>query len=260
MVKTGKATAIALAVVIFASGMISGIGIRILANGVSPRTTDDFAAYDYVWGLIKREAYRIPDRREMIIGSINGLLQSVDRHSTYFPPEDMGERNEQLEGTITGIGIGFEKADSEPPTITSVMEESPAAASEIKVGDSISEIDGQKTAGLTSAEITDLLRGDADTAVRLAVVRNEETIVMDIVRKNIEKTNVTVDFYDDIAFLKIRDFYGQAESGMEEAVDRIEKKTGKGRDPGPPGQPRGPSQDGPGDSRGLDQRKPKIGH
>ena len=110
------------------------------------------------------------ETREAIEGAINGLLLSLDPHSTYLKPENYREFRDETEGSFTGIGIQITLRDG-IITVISPIADTPADKAGIKAHDQIVKIDGVPTKGKTPFDAVKILRGPKGSQVTISVYR-----------------------------------------------------------------------------------------
>jgi carboxyl-terminal processing protease len=110
------------------------------------------------------------DTREVIEGAINGLLLSLDPHSSYLKPEHYREFQEETSGAFTGIGIEITLKDG-VITVIAPIEDTPAAKAGIKANDKIIKINGEFTKGKSPFDAVKLLRGPKGSEVTISIFR-----------------------------------------------------------------------------------------
>lgn len=108
--------------------------------------------------------------QEVIEGAINGLLLSLDPHSSYLKPEHYREFQEETSGAFTGIGIEITLKDG-VITVISPIEDTPAAKAGIKANDKIIKINGEFTKGKSPFDAVKLLRGPKGSEVTISIFR-----------------------------------------------------------------------------------------
>ena len=131
------------------------------------------------------------DEKELIEAAINGMLTSLDPHSSYLSPDDAADMRVQTRGEFGGLGIevtqeeGFVK-------VVSPIDGTPAAEAGIEAGDFITHVDGESVLGLTLDDAVDLMRGPVGSEIVITVVREGEDEPFDvtIVRDTIKLTAV----------------------------------------------------------------------
>lgn len=121
--------------------------------------------------------------KKLLEGAINGMLASLDPHSSYLPPEPFTEMKTEISGSFGGLGIEISMRDSKL-TVVAPIEDTPAWRAGIQSGDHIWKIDDTPTRGLTITQAVKRMRGEAGTQVSLSVLRqgNGKPLVFPLVR------------------------------------------------------------------------------
>ena len=129
-----------------------------------------------------------------------------DRWSYYISAEDMAEYDEAFYNEYVGIGIMIQ-ADEQGVKVVSVTEGGPAEEAGMQVEDSITEIDGQSAVELGVEGAKKVVRGEPDTSVHFVLLRGEETLEMDIVRRQIVNAVAEAELLEgNIGWITIADF------------------------------------------------------
>ncbi len=118
----------------------------------------------------------------LVNAGIQGMLEELDPHSVFIPPDQLKELNEEYEGKFTGVGIEY-MVQSHLPVVISPIPDTPAEKFGIRPGDTIVKIDGESTYGLTESEIRRKLRGKFGTTVQLTLKREALSIPLNVVLK-----------------------------------------------------------------------------
>ena len=127
------------------------------------------------------------DSEELIEAAIDGMLTSLDPHSSYLSPKDAAAMRVQTRGEFGGLGIevtqeeGFVK-------VVSPMDGTPADEAGMEAGDFITHVDGESLLGLTLDEAVSKMRGPKGSEIIITVVREGESEPFDvsIIRDTIE--------------------------------------------------------------------------
>ena len=127
------------------------------------------------------------DEEKLIRSAINGMLTSLDPHSSYLPPEDFNNMQVQTRGEFGGLGIevtqenGFVK-------VVSPIDDTPADAAGVMAGDFITQVDGESTLGMSLDDAVDLMRGEIGSKIVITIVREgtDEPFEITIVRDKIK--------------------------------------------------------------------------
>lgn len=126
-----------------------------------------------------------PDQFDKVI---NDYLATLDTHSMYLSNQDYESGFSQLTG-YTGVGIGMQQTP-EGVFVSSVNRSGPAYVAGVQVGDRIVKLDGKDATKMTSAELAELLRGEAGTKLTLTVERDGKTIDFILTRQHIQQEYV----------------------------------------------------------------------
>ncbi len=169
------------------------------------------------------------DEGELIEAAINGMLTSLDPHSSYLSPDDAADMRVQTRGEFGGLGIevtqeeGFVK-------VVSPIDGTPADNAGIEAGDFITHVDGESVLGLTLDEAVDLMRGPVGSEIVITVVREGEAEPFDvsIIRDTITLTAVRARTEQDAVVLRVTTFNDQTFSNLESGLaEQIEAAGGE---------------------------------
>ena len=163
---------------------------------------------------------------ELIEAAIDGMLTSLDPHSSYLSPDDAAQMQVQTRGEFGGLGIevtqeeGFVK-------VVSPIDSTPAAEAGIEAGDFITHVDGESVLGLTLDEAVDRMRGPVGSEIVITVVREGETEPFDvsIIRDTIELQAVRTRTQGETVVLRVTTFNDKTTpnliSKLEEEVEAL---------------------------------------
>ena len=110
------------------------------------------------------------DDKKLIEGAINGMLASLDPHSSYLDARDFSNMKQTTDGEYGGLGLTVSTEEGAVKVIAPT-DDTPAARAGIKSGDYITHIDGELLYGLTLNEAVDKMRGTPGTKIKITVVR-----------------------------------------------------------------------------------------
>lgn len=175
-----------------------------------------------------RSAYVEPvDEKALIEAAINGMLTSLDPHSSYLAPDAFDDMRVQTRGEFGGLGIevtmenGFVK-------VVSPIDDTPAAEAGLEAGDFITHIDGESVLGLTLADAVDRMRGPVGSDITISVVRGaaEEAFDVTLTRANIRIRAVRARTEGDFGVLRISSFTEQTFENLKAGVAKIHEDLG----------------------------------
>src|SRR6056297_1603024 len=176
-----------------------------------------------VFERIRSEYVEEADETELIEAAIDGMLTSLDPHSSYLSPEDAAEMRTQTRGEFGGLGIEVTQEEGWVKVV-SPMDGTPAEAAGIQAGDFITAVDGESVLGLTLDEAVTMMRGPVGAEIIVTVVREGEAEPFDvsIIRDTIKLTAVRGRTEGNAVVMRITTFNEQTfpnlRDGMEEQV------------------------------------------
>ncbi len=165
---------------------------------------------------------------ELIQAAINGMLTSLDPHSSYLAPEDFDDMQVQTRGEFGGLGIEVTQEDGFVKVV-SPMDGTPADAAGIEAGDFITHVNGESVMGLTLDAAVDLMRGPVGSEIIITVVREgvDEPFDVSIIRDTIKVTAVKSRVVGNTVVLRITTFNDQTTPGLtEELKKRVDELGG----------------------------------
>ncbi|TNE40636.1 MAG: S41 family peptidase [Alphaproteobacteria bacterium] len=176
-----------------------------------------------------REDYVEPvDDQKLIEAAINGMLSSLDPHSSYLNPKNYDGMKVQTRGKFGGLGIEV-TMENGLIKVVSPIDDTPAAKAGVKAGDYITHLDGEPVLGLTLAEAVEKMRGLVDTDIDLTIRRKGEKDPIDVklTRAIITVQSVRGHLEDgDILYVRISSFTEQTDKGLRKVVDKLKSDAG----------------------------------
>ncbi|QFS81317.1 putative CtpA-like serine protease [Roseivivax sp. THAF40] len=166
------------------------------------------------------------DEEDLIEAAIDGMLTSLDPHSSYLSPDDAADMRVQTRGEFGGLGIEVTQEDGFVKVV-SPIDGTPAEMAGIEAGDFITHVDGESVLGLTLDEAVDMMRGPVGSEIIITVVREGEGEPFDveIVRDTITLTAVRTRTEGQTVVLRITTFndqtYPNLEEGLNEQVEAL---------------------------------------
>ncbi|MBK8161104.1 MAG: S41 family peptidase [Rhodospirillaceae bacterium] len=174
-----------------------------------------------------RAAYVEPTKDdELVEAAINGMLTSLDPHSSYMNAKEYQDMQVQTKGEFGGLGIEVTMEDGLIKVVTP-MDDTPAAKAGMQPGDLIAQIDGQPVQGLTLNEAVEKMRGEIGSSVTLTVLRGQqEPFEVTLKRAVIQLKSARWELEDgNIGYVRITSFSEKTDAGLRAAVDELNKAT-----------------------------------
>jgi len=186
----------------------------------------DIKTFNEVFDMVKKNYVEDVDSSVLIQGAINGMIRSLDPHSTFMTPEVYKELEVETQGRFGGIGIEITIL-KDVLTVVSPIEDTPAFNAGVKSGDQIIKIDGKSTKDITIMEAVKKLRGPEDTKVTITIMRENMAKPKDFVltRDIIQVKSVKAKtFGDNIGYIRIASFHERTADDLRKALRDIGKK------------------------------------
>ncbi|ADM09107.1 peptidase S41A [Parvularcula bermudensis HTCC2503] len=202
-------------------------------SGFDANTFRQLDLFGEVFEQVHENYVSDPDDKDLIEGAIDGMLLSLDPHSSYLSGDDYERMQEQTRGSFAGLGIQVtqetEGAGRGLVKVISPIDDTPAARAGFEPGDLIYEIDGQSVFGMTLEEAIGLMKGPKGTSVEISLIREDVpepldfTIVRDIVTVSPVSSRLEE---NDIGYIRLTGFTSQTERKMREAIRELDREAG----------------------------------
>lgn len=216
-------------------GTVAGalITTQIAGPLVAQETRADSSVYQQldlfgdVFERIRGQYVEDVETDQLVEAAINGMLTSLDPHSSYMSAKDFEDMQVQTRGEFGGLGIevtqeeGFIK-------VVAPMDDTPAAKAGIQAGDYITHVNGESVLGLMLDQAVDLMRGPVGSEIIITVVRKDvaEPFDVSIVRDKIKLTAVKGRVVGKTIVLRITTFNDQTQPGLESELAKGVKELG----------------------------------
>jgi carboxyl-terminal processing protease len=217
-------------------GAIGAIVATVVWNGASAldaatsTKTDTYRQLNLfgdVFDRVRSDYVEPPKEDELIDSAINGMLSSLDPHSSYMNAERFREMQVQTRGEFGGLGIEVTMENGLVKVVYPI-EDTPASRAGVQPNDLITAIDGQDVMGLTLSEAVDMMRGPVNTPIKLTIQRQgaDKPIQIELKRAIIRIRAVRWEVEDDVGYIRITSFNEQTQDGLEQAIREIKSKIG----------------------------------
>lgn len=203
-----------------------------------PATTAGMAAVDVntyreldtfmsVFQRVRADYVDKVDDKALIKGAIDGMLASLDPHSSYLDARDFDQMRTQTDGNYGGLGLTVTMEDGAVKVVTPT-EDTPAFRAGIKSGDFITHLNGQLIFGGTLDEAVDQMRGRPGTSVRLTIVRpgRDKPFDVTLTREVIELKPVKWEVKGEVGYININGFSKNTGASVRAALTGIDKALG----------------------------------
>ena len=173
-----------------------------------------------IFDRIRAQYVEEVDEGELLEAAINGMLTSLDPHSSFLSEEDFADMREQTRGEFGGLGIEVTQEDGFVKVV-SPIDDTPAYEAGMEAGDYITHVDGESILGLQLDEAVELMRGPVGSEIVITVVREDQPEPFDvsIIRDVIKLIAVRSQVEGETVVLRISTFNNQTYPGLLEEID-----------------------------------------
>ncbi len=214
---------VAIASIALAGLLTLGMDLRATARAAD--TYDKLKVFTKVLELVQRQYVEEVDPEQLVYGAINGMLQTLDPHSSFMPPEFYKEMNTEVKGEFGGLGIEITLKEG-VLTIVSPIDDTPAAVAGIQAGDQIVKINGESTKRMNLNEAVKRMRGKPGSEVTIAIVREGWSEPKDFTLKRaiIHIKSVRARLLEPgYGYVRISQFLGSTDEELGDALGGLEK-------------------------------------
>lgn len=206
------------------------------ANAIPPKTTqsdepDDpyvlMELFGVTYQMIKKDYVEETTDRKLVESAINGMLSSLDPHSSFLNQSDYEDLETQTKGEFGGLGMEV-SSENGLVRVTSPIDDTPAYRAGIQTGDYITHIDGESVIGLSLNEAVKKMRGKPGTKIIITISRGDkEPFDVKMVRDIIHVQPVKYEAKNDIGYIRIIQFSDHTTEKLQEAIQNLNKEIGQ---------------------------------
>lgn len=201
----------------------------VLAQSSSERSSvyEQLDLFGDIFERIRSQYVEEVDEAELIEAAINGMLTSLDPHSSYMSPKAAADMRVQTRGEFGGLGIEVTQQDGFVKVV-SPIDGTPADAAGIEAGDFITHVDGETVLGLTLNQAVEMMRGPVGSEIIITVVREgeDEPFDVSIIRDTIKLTAVRSRIEGSSVVLRITTFNDQTYPNLSDGIARQVEELG----------------------------------
>jgi len=218
---------VSLFLLVFILGMTIGLVKSHKVSAVSNSMYEDLKVFTDVLGLLQKEYVEEKDSKDLIYGAIKGMLETLDPHSAFMPPNMYKEMQEETKGRFEGLGIEITIKDG-VLAVVSPIEDTPAFKAGILAGDQILKIDGELTKNLSLMECVKRLRGPKGTKVTITIMREgftkpkDFTLVRDIIPIRSARHELLEKHY---GYIRLSQFQEKTDSEFDNHLKALEEES-----------------------------------
>jgi len=224
-----KKTLIAMSIgIVSAVAVTTQIAGPLVAQQANSQTSvyEQLELFGDIFERVRQEYVEDVNDQELIESAIDGMLRSLDPHSSFLSAADAADMRIQTRGQFGGLGIEVTQEDGWVKVV-SPIDGTPADEAGLESGDFITHVDGESLLGLTLDEAVDIMRGPVGSEIVITVVREGEPEPFDvtIIRDTIKLTAVRTRTEGDTVVLRVTTFndqtYTNLEDGLNSAIEEL---------------------------------------
>jgi len=214
------------------AGTLAGVALTmqiagpLTAQEAGPKKTvyEQLDLFGNIFERVRSQYVEDVDEAKLIEAAINGMLTSLDPHSSYLPPDDFENMQVQTRGEFGGLGIEVTQEDGFVKVVAPI-DGTPAAEAGVQPADFITHVDGESLLGLTLDKAVDMMRGPVGSEITITIMREgaEEPLDLTLVRDTIKLTAARARLQGRSAVVRVTTFndqtYDNLKSGLESVID-----------------------------------------
>jgi len=213
----------------FAAALVfAGAGIgRVTADTNTSETYRQLNLFGDVFERVRAEYVEKVGDEQLIENAINGMLTSLDPHSSYLNKKSFQDMQVQTRGEFGGLGIEV-TMENGLIKVVSPIDETPAFRAGLQPGDFITHLNGEAVMGLALNEAVEKMRGPVGSDIKVTIRRGDsgEPFEVSITRAVIKVQSVRHRLEGEIGYIRITSFNEQTQSGLEKAITALQQQAG----------------------------------
>ena len=210
--------------------VIAGMALPTLTTAQSNNSEETYrqlSLFGDVFQRVRSSYVEEVEDKDLIEAAINGMLTSLDPHSSFLPDDSFKKMQVQTTGRFGGLGIEV-TMDSGFVKVVSPIDDTPAAKAGLQPEDYIIAVNDETVLGLTLNEAVERLRGPIGSEVVITVQRGqEEPFDVSIIRDEIKIKSVRSELFEDVGYIRLTTFSEQTTPGLLDAVDELRSQAGE---------------------------------
>ncbi|KQO44882.1 S41 family peptidase [Methylobacterium sp. Leaf85] len=222
------------------AGAFLGVGSSLLATqthllsgtsavAASAETYRQLSLFGDVFEKVRTDYVEKPDEAKLIEAAVNGMLTSLDPHSSYMDSKSFRDMQVQTKGEFGGLGIEVTMEDG-LIKVVSPIDDTPASKAGILTNDIITQIDEDQVQGLTLNQAVDKMRGPVNSPVKLKISRKESKDPIDVVlNRDVIKIKPVRSRAEggDVGYIRLTQFTEQTSDGLRNAIAKLSTEVGQ---------------------------------
>jgi len=206
----------------------NGFVARIFAQGEDVDVYSKVQPIGEVLNTILDEYVRQPDVDKVVEGALVGMMNSLDKHSSYISPDVLSQMKDETRGEFEGIGVHISLDDNKNIIVVQPLADSPAAKAGVMAGDIIAKVDGVSTSGMALEEASKRIKGPRGEIVHLTLYRRKDDGGMEVVEVDIERGPIPLESIKEarllkngIGYIRISDFKDNTARDLKRDMSKL---------------------------------------
>ena len=198
------------------------------AIAASAETYRQLSLFGDVFEKVRTDYVEKPEESKLIEAAVNGMLTSLDPHSSYMDAKAFRDMQTTTKGEFGGLGIEVTMEDG-LIKVVSPIDDTPASKAGLLANDIITQIDEDQVQGLTLNQAVDKMRGPVNSTVKLKITRKESkdpidvSLTRDIIKIRPVRSKVES---SDVGYVRLTQFNEQTYDGLKTAIDKLQSEIG----------------------------------
>jgi carboxyl-terminal processing protease len=214
------------------SALVTGISFLLVRAAAASRDPagpyKKLDVFTHVLSLIENNYVEPVDETRLLYGAIDGMVRTLDPHSTFMDPRAYAALKQETDGVYGGVGLDVASKNGEL-TVVAPIDDTPAAHAGLKPGDKLLEIDGVPTRGMKESDASRALLGPPGTQVVIKISREgwQAPRTFTLLRDVIRVVSVDERLYDGrFGYLKVKNFQDRTDQYLKKALDALRGQAG----------------------------------
>jgi carboxyl-terminal processing protease len=210
-----------------ATALVTQTQLLPTAVAASADTYRQLSLFGDVFEKVRTDYVERPDEAKLVESAINGMLTSLDPHSSFMDAKSFRDMQVQTRGEFGGLGIEVTMEEGLVKVVTPI-DETPASRAGILANDIITHIDDEQVQGLTLNQAVEKMRGPVNSAVKLKIQRKEakEPIEVKLTRETIRVRPVRARVEGDVGVVRVSQFNEQTYENLRTSIDKLNSDIG----------------------------------
>lgn len=195
--------------------------------GRNTATYEQLELFGNIFERIRADYVEAPDDKELIEAAINGMLTSLDPHSSFLSADAYSDMQTQTRGSFGGLGIEVSQEEG-MVKVVSPIDDTPAAEAGVQSGDFITHVNGESLLGLNLDDAVELMRGPVGSEITITILREGESEPFDLTmsRDTIKLTVVRSRVEGHAVILRVSTFNDETYDTLKAELDKAVEEAG----------------------------------